>query len=509
MAGRLRQTVATGLRESTRFRLRQHTPASALLPEPSPAAAALDASSLDSATLGAATLDPPPALDPGGPGRHWPRHPLPAGLWHSLPAGLAFTRGASRRATARAARARGNFGWPWKVAWVDVVWALFSAVNLLCILVFQHWETVPFHFIWISLTLLYGFRVWATGPTLWVLALVMVTTFAAIGWDVYRGSQSVDELNEVPLMAIMFWLMVWHAQRRLDADHERDLVSDENARLLTTQRRFLQDASHQLRTPITIALGHAELLAQELTGQTEKRDIQIVVGELTRLRRLGERLLVIAASEDPDFLRPEPVALDGFTMDVIRRWRPTADRQWQVGRLDAVTVSADRERLGLAVDALLENAVRHTVDGDMIQLSVLVNGPGLPVRMIVADTGEGIAPSELEHIFDRFRTGSPPGGITAGRTAAGGTAAYGTGATGSKGTGLGLSLVRAVAHAHGGDVRVRSTPGVGSEFELVLPAPAVSAGMLYPALPLSWSSSSPESAPDRTLKDNPWPSRNR
>ena len=339
-AGRLRQTVATGLREGARFRLRQHTPA-IIAPEPSPAAATLDAAALDDA----AALEP--SLNAGGASRHRPRTPLSAGLWHSLPAGLAFTRGASRRATAQAARARGTFIWPWRVAWIDVAWVLFSVVNLICILVFSRWETIPFHFIWISLTLLYGFRVWATRPTLWVLAVVMVATFAAIGWDVYQGAQSVDELNEVPLMAMMFWLMVWHAQRRLDADHERDLVSDENARLLATQRRFLQDASHQLRTPITIALGHAELLAQELTGQTERRDIQVVVGELTRLRRLGERLLVIAASEDPDFLRPEPIALDGFTMDVIRRWRPTADRQWQVGRLDAVTVSADRERLGL------------------------------------------------------------------------------------------------------------------------------------------------------------------
>jgi signal transduction histidine kinase len=318
----------------------------------------------------------------------------------------------------------------------------------------------------------------------------------------------VDELNEVPLMAMMFWLMVWHAQRRLDADHERDVVSDENARLLATQRRFLQDASHQLRTPITIALGHAELLARELTDRTEHRDIQVVVGELSRLRRLGERLLVIAASEDPDFLRPEPVALDGFTMDVIRRWQPTADRKWQVGQLDAVTVEADRERLGLAVDALLENAVRHTGSGDMIQLSVLVNAPGLPVRMIVADTGEGIAPSELEHIFDRFRTGSPAGTTRAGSTASGSTGDGSTG-TGTKGTGLGLALVRAVAHAHGGEVRVRSTPGVGTEFELVLPAPALTAGTLYPVLPLSWSSSPPQPEPGRTLKDNPWPSRNR
>jgi signal transduction histidine kinase len=442
-----------------------------------------------------------PGAYPGEPGRSWPRAPLPAGLWHSLPAGLAFTRSASRRASARASRARdrdgdrGTFSWPWRVAWVDVAWVLFSVVNLILILVFSHWETIPFHFIWISLTLLYGFRVWATRPTLWVLAVVMATTFAAISWDVSEGAQSVDELNEVPLMAMMFWLMVWHAQRRLDADRERDLVSDENARLLATQRRFLQDASHQLRTPITIALGHAELLARELTDRTERRDIEVVVGELSRLRRLGERLLVIAASEDPDFLRPEPVALDRFTMDVIRRWRPTADRQWLLGRLDAVTVGADRERLGLAVDALLENAVRHTGSGDTIQLSVLVSGPELPVRMIVADTGHGIAPSELEHIFDRFRTGSPPGDAAAG--------------TGSKGTGLGLALVRAVAHAHGGDVRVRSTPGAGTEFEMVLPAPALSTGAMYPALPLSWSAGAPEPAPDQVLKDDPWPSRNR
>jgi signal transduction histidine kinase len=508
--------------------LRHVTPARALAADQAPAAgqslaadppfSAGQSLAADPACTAAPAIPTDPALSPFGPGnqarnrtdegsedrtadqtgsfRH--RHPLPAGLWHSLPAGWARTRGASRRASARAAQARGNF-WPWRVAWVDVAWVLFSVANLVCILIFSHWETVPFHFIWISLTLLYGFRVWSTRPTLWVLGIVMVTTFGAISVDVWRGAQSVDELNEVPLMAIMFWLMVWHAQRRLDADHERDLVSDDNARLLHTQRRFLQDASHQLRTPITIALGHAELLAQQLIDRTERRDIQVVVGELSRLRRLGERLLVIAASEDPDFLRPEPIALDLFTMDVIRRWRPTAPREWRVGRLDSVTISADRERLGLAVDALLENAVRHTSDGDTIQLSVLSHAPGLPVRMIVADTGTGILPDELAHIFDRFRTGTP----------APGSAAAGTSWAGPKGTGLGLALVRAVAHAHGGDVRVRSTPGVGTEFELVLPASAASAGAQHPSLPVGVTTSPGGPGPDRTRKDDPWASRNR
>ena len=80
----------------------------------------------------------------------------------------------------------------------------------------------------------------------------------------------------------------------------------------------------------------------------------MVVGELTRLRRLGERLLMIAASEDPDFLRPEPVALDRFTLESFRKWLPTSARRWTLGRLDPVLVTADRERLGLALDALLE-----------------------------------------------------------------------------------------------------------------------------------------------------------
>jgi signal transduction histidine kinase len=131
-------------------------------------------------------------------------------------------------------------------------------------------------------------------------------------------------------------------------------------------------------------------------------------------------------------------------------FRPTADRRWQLGRLDKVTVQADRERLSLAVDALLENAVRHTASGDVIKLSVVSAGPGGPARMIVSDTRQGIPAELVPHVFDRFRSGDngPP-----------------------RGTGLGLALVSAVARAHGGDVQVRSTPGQGSVFELLLPRP--------------------------------------
>ncbi|MGH3191623.1 MAG: sensor histidine kinase [Streptosporangiaceae bacterium] len=340
-----------------------------------------------------------------------------------------------------------RLSWPFRPGLLEAAWAAFSAVNLVAILAFPGWEVIPFYAIWISFTLLYGLRTWAPEPTLWVLTAVMATTGAGIGMDVARGAEPGAQLTEVPLIAAMFLAMVWHARRKRAAEQDSRLVGEENARLLATQRRFLQDASHQLRTPITIALGHAELLARGLVGRQEEHDIQVVLSELDRLRRIAERLLVIAAAEDPEFLHLEPVALDSFTMEILRRWRPTADRRWQLGRLDKATVQADRERLSLAIDALLENAVRHTAEGDVIKLSVVAGLDDPPVRMIVADGGQGIPAELLHHIFDRFR---------------GGDSGH------PRGTGLGLALVRAVARAHCGDVLVRSRPGQGSEFELRL-----------------------------------------
>jgi len=243
--------------------------------------------------------------------------------------------------------------------------------------------------------------------------------------------------------------VVWHGDRGRSAAAGSGRAGEETGQLLANQRTFLQDAAHQLKTPITIALGHAELLAAELAGHREQQDVYVMVGELTRLKSLSERLLLIAASQDPEFLCLAPVELDSFLVEALRRWQPTARRVWATGRLDAVTVPADHERLGLALDALLENAVQHTGAGDTIRLSVRQDDDAESARLVVADSGEGIMPAEIDHIFERFRTGPARGG--------------------PRGTGLGLTLVRAVALGHGGEVQVRSTPGAGSSFELVLP----------------------------------------
>ena len=331
-----------------------------------------------------------------------------------------------------------------------MAWLFLLIVNLVAIALWPTWNTLPFHLISIAFIVLYGFRVWSADPALWSFGIVLITTLTGIVVDVLVDVGPGQETLDIPLLATMFVAIVWHANRRITAEHERQLIWEKNARLVNAQRRFMQDASHHLRTPITIALTHAELLALGLAnGQQQRRDVQMVITELSRLSRLSERLLVIAASEDPEFLRSEPVALDEFVMDVVERWRSAAQRSWKLGRLDSVTVLADTERLGLAVDALVENAVKYTSTDCLIEFSVVSDRPG-EARVIIGDTGKGIDADELEHIFERFRRGSN--------------------ITGTRGTGLGLAVVRAVADAHGGAVRVRSCPGEGSEFEISLPA---------------------------------------
>src|SRR5450755_701514 len=100
------------------------------------------------------------------------------------------------------------------------------------------WETIPFHFVWISLTFLYGFRVWPMRGTLILLAGVMVMTTASIGLDAFDGVQLWGELFEVPLMAAMFLAMVWHARRRVEAQRIAEERAEQRHSMLERQERF-------------------------------------------------------------------------------------------------------------------------------------------------------------------------------------------------------------------------------------------------------------------------------
>ena len=131
--------------------------------------------------------------------------------------------------------------------------------------------------------------VWRSGPTLAVLSAIVGLTAIGISVDVRSGFQQPDELTEVPLMAAMFLAMVWHARRRLTALERLRRVSEANESLAERQRQFIEDASHELRTPITVALGHVELIVRSTTGGLHD-DAKVAVDELMRLRRLSDRL---------------------------------------------------------------------------------------------------------------------------------------------------------------------------------------------------------------------------
>jgi signal transduction histidine kinase len=339
---------------------------------------------------------------------------------------------------------------------VDVLWVVFVGVNLLAMHEMGAWSTIPFLVIWVSLTLIYGFRMWRLQPAIMTVAVVMLATGGIIVAQVVDGQQEADYLVEVPLVALMFLAMVWHGRRRqaalleqLAAMGEVQRVSRENLRLLEQQQMFLLDASHELGTPITVALGHAELIEQSVTDETVAEDARVVIGELARLRRLSSRLLLLAAAGSPHFLDLAPVGVGSVVIEALDRWGYTP-RRWRLGEVTEVTVPADRDRLAVALDALLENAIAHTEKDDRIELSARVEDGH--VILAVTDSGCGIPAADLERVFGRFSRAAPYRSRESG------------------GFGLGLPTVAAIAEAHHGSVRVTSTVGDGSTFELVLPA---------------------------------------
>src|ERR1041384_3370856 len=167
---------------------------------------------------------------------------------------------------------------------IEAVWFAFAAANLVAMQLWPDWETIPFHFIWISLTLVYGFRIWAPRPTGIVLGLVIGGTGSLILADAFDGSQLWGELFEVPLMSAMFLAMVWHARRRQDALGIVEQQASERASLLERPKRFLHDASHELRTPVTIARGHLEVLKHS-NGKTSP-EIDVALDELARIEQI-------------------------------------------------------------------------------------------------------------------------------------------------------------------------------------------------------------------------------
>jgi signal transduction histidine kinase len=336
------------------------------------------------------------------------------------------------------------------IAWLrrnplEAAWAVFAAANWVAMVAWPSWETIPFHFVWISLTFVYGVRVWSS-RTMWaVLSVVILATGASISSDAFNGIQLWGELFEVPLMSAMFLAMVWHAQRRQVALAEVQGVAEMRASLLERQERFLHDASHELRTPVTIARGHLELLRRD---HPDAPELEVALDELGRMERIVERLLLLAKSEQQGFAFQE-IEVEAFLSDLFIRWSEVAPRAWRLDVDLEGRLLADPEALRNALDALLENAVKYTNPGDAVELAAHADGAG-GVVIEVSDSGLGVPPEALPRIFDRWARAD--GARTRERG----------------GAGLGLAIVAAVARGHGGRCSVKPLPR-GTAFRLHLP----------------------------------------
>jgi two-component system, OmpR family, sensor kinase len=238
-----------------------------------------------------------------------------------------------------------------------------------------------------------------------------------------------------------------------EADELGDLVGTVNAMLdrvetgFAAQRRFVDDAGHELRTPITIVRGHLEVL-----DPTDPDDVRTTVAlvddELDRMNRMVSDLLLLARSEQPAFLHPELVDVADLTTDTFEKVERLGDRNWVLETTANIDAVVDPQRITQALVALADNACRHTVPGDRIALGSQLGGGR--IRFWVSDSGPGVPDAERERIFERFARGSAA-------------------APRSEGAGLGLAIVRAIAVAHGGQVQLDSVPGRGATFTLAVP----------------------------------------
>ena len=215
-------------------------------------------------------------------------------------------------------------------------------------------------------------------------------------------------------------------------------------RAFSSQRRFVDDAGHELKTPLTIVRGHLELLDEE--PEARRATLRLVTDELDRMSRIVDDLLLLAKREQPDFLNLATVEVGTLTDDLLAKMSALSKREWVLERRGRGVIVADRQRLTQAMLQLAQNAENYSPESHPVEIGSEVDG--LFARFWVRDRGQGMFLDEQRLVFERFHRG---------------------GTHRTEGAGLGLTIVRAIAEAHHGTVELESAPGAGSTFTLCLP----------------------------------------
>ena len=215
----------------------------------------------------------------------------------------------------------------------------------------------------------------------------------------------------------------------------------------TGQRDFLDEAGHELKTPLTVIRGHMELVDVSDPDDVESTRV-LLLDEIDRMSRLVNDLIMLAKTDRPGFFDLQPVNIAPFTQTVLEKCRALGERDWVLDEQAQFVAEMDEQRITQALLQLAQNAVRHTGEGDVVAIGSRLDGEhGL--QLWVRDTGCGVPDVDKHRIFDRFaRSGAPRD---------------------DEGFGLGLSIVRAIATAHGGTVHVEDAEPHGAKFVLTLP----------------------------------------
>ena len=249
--------------------------------------------------------------------------------------------------------------------------------------------------------------------------------------------------DEIGLLAQRFNQMAGRLEESFSAlSSERD-----------TLRRFISDASHELRTPITAMKNFIELLQGKASKDPQVHDEFLLKSQeqLARMEWITQNLLDLSRLEAGLLaLNVEKKNLDEFLTSITSTFQAQAEKkdiQFLVAKPDRnVRLLADQKLLEIALLNLLDNALKFTSAGGKIKISASEDEKQL--RFTVQDTGIGIDAEDLPHIFERFYRGKS---VT------------------TEGSGLGLAMVESIVKAHGGEITVDSEPGIGSTFSIVLP----------------------------------------
>jgi two-component system, OmpR family, sensor kinase len=300
---------------------------------------------------------------------------------------------------------------------------------------------------------------------------VGVAVAAAAGWLLARGAlRPIDRLtataqrigrqqdfgrrvdyqgpdDEVGRLATTFNEML----ESLSAAHQRV------QKALDAQRRFVADASHELRTPLTTIRGNVDLLQLSGEGDADQQEaLADIASEAERMSRLVNNLLALARADSGQHIPLRPVEAGPVVQEVYQKARRLADGV--ALRLDGcaeATVMGDHDFLVQLLFILVDNAFKYTPPGGTVTLSSRLRPEVGELRIAVADTGAGIAPEDQARIFDRFYRADP--------------------SRHGEGTGLGLSIAAWIAQELGGRIELRSAPGKGSTFTVVLAAAGAAA----------------------------------